>query len=89
MHHWDATPDKEVVAVYLVNSLERDNSAGDCECIELSAMLSDNVRIPTTPAADSGLFRTLCGSFRSCGHEDALAQQRKACAAVCGSLDYL
>jgi hypothetical protein len=36
-----------------------------------------------------GFSRTLCGSFRSCGHEHALAQQRKACAAIRGPLDGL
>jgi hypothetical protein len=40
-------------------------------------------------AINFGLSRTLCGSLRSCGHEHALAQQRKACAAIRGPLDGL
>src|SRR3954452_4011815 len=41
------------------------------------------------PAVHFGFSRTLCGSFRSCRHEHALAQQRKACAAIRGPLDGL
>src|SRR5689334_2583354 len=40
-------------------------------------------------ATDSGLSRDLCGPFRSCRDENALAQQRKACTTIGGSLDCL